>query len=200
MDATMFPWRMYMLPPHAYGRVGDRWWAREDYSSLRTNQIGRGQKWLKCFSAICQWRGETDWSTSASLLQFSYCPSCSCRDTEPPPCCPPATLHKHSSHAMTPWCAILLLHLEVNGQHWRFQNTSFHFFSPMSSCTCEIGVVCYSADSECTSSELRTEHGAATRTLHCSRVTHAAVPQRDVYGPVRLPGNIIIIYVTGCFC
>lgn len=125
-----FPGGCTCLPPGAYGRVGDRWRAREITAPLEQNQIGRGQNWLKCFSAICQWRAETDWSTSASLLQF-YCPSPTCRDTEPAPCFSSAPLHQHSSHTITPWSAILVLQLELNGQHWCFQTTSFNLSSPI---------------------------------------------------------------------
>lgn len=57
----MFPWRMFMLPVRMAGWVTDGGLGRIA-APLEQNQIGRGQNWVKCFSAICQWRGETDWS------------------------------------------------------------------------------------------------------------------------------------------
>lgn len=163
---------------------------------LEQNQIGRGQNWLKCFSAICQWRGETDWSTSASLLQFSYCPSSTCRDAEPPLL---SLCHEHGSHAMTPWCAILILQLDVNGQHWCFQNTSFNFSSPISSCICETWVGCSSAGSEYgLKTKHRTEHLLHKHTALLK--SDISVSQKGSCGSVRVPGCIIINYVTGCFC
>lgn len=182
-----FPGGCTCLPPRMAGWVTDGGLGRIA-APLEQNQIGRGQNWLKCFSAICQWRGETNWATSASLLQFSHCPSPTPETLSLLPASP-------LSHCTTPFSATPILQLQLNGQHWCFQNTSFNFSSSITSCSCEIWVGFRVLAVNTGSGQ---SMGAAAQT-HCTD-SDISVPQRDINGSVRVPGYITIIHVTGCFC
>lgn len=122
-----FPEGCTYLPHSAYVSEGNRWQALEDYSSLTTKPY-----WCmditdwNVSSAICQWRRETDWSTSTGFLRFlSQClfnlqTECSCSLFFSV-----LLLHEYRYYAIALLHVILILHLEDYVQNWYFQNTFF---------------------------------------------------------------------------
>lgn len=97
---SSFPKGCTYLPHSAYVREGNRWQALEDYSSLRTKPYPCMDitDW-NVFSAICQWRWETDWSAPTDLL----CPFSTHRERVLALCLfSVPLLNEYSSHAIAP--------------------------------------------------------------------------------------------------